>query len=102
MQTSKKPIKRDMASIPDSPVAFIIKSEARKQHHRIREVKMKIKGGAVSNTQDGKVVLFLMVAEALMIIAIVPGPAVLGMANGMNAKLVRSASLSQEEDGWRG
>ena len=93
---------REMASTPDSPIAFIIKSEARKQHQRMRAVERKIKGGAVSNTQDGKVVLFLMVAEALMIIAIVPGPAVLGMANGTNAKLVRAASLSRGEDAWWG
>jgi len=91
-----------MASTPDSPIAFIIKSEVRKQPQRIREVKRKINGGAVNNTQDGKVVLCLIVEEALMIIAIVPGPAVLGMANGMNAKLVSSASLSQDEDDWRG
>jgi hypothetical protein len=94
MQTSKKPIKREIASMPDSPVAFIIKSEAYKQHHSIKAVKRKINGGAVNNTQGGKDVLFLMLAEALMIIAIVPGPAVLGMAKGMNAKLVRFAALS--------
>ncbi|MCY1409025.1 hypothetical protein D9M71_243620 [compost metagenome] len=91
-----------MASIPDSPTALIIKSEARKQPKSIREVERKINGGAAINTQDGKIVLCLMVAEALMIIAIVPGPAVPGMASGMNAKLVRPVSLSREGDGWRG
>jgi hypothetical protein len=60
----------------------MIKSDARKQPQSVNAVTRKIKGGAVSSTHCGKVVLFLMVAEALMIIAIVPGPAVLGMARG--------------------
>lgn len=88
--------------MPDSPVAFIIKSEASKQHQSVNETERKISGGAVNNTQGGKTVLFLMVAAALMIIAIVPGPAVLGMANGMNAKLVRSTAPSPDEDVSRG
>jgi len=61
-----------------------------KHNQRIRAVKRKISGGAVTNTQAGKDVLCLIVAEALMIIAIVPGPAVLGMASGMKAKLAVS------------
>ncbi|MNJ68378.1 hypothetical protein D3C77_646210 [compost metagenome] len=93
---------RDTASIPDGPVTFMIRSEARKQLQSISAVERKINGGAISITHDGKVVLCLMVAEALMISAIVPGPAVLGMANGTNAKLARSASPLPEVDGWIG
>jgi hypothetical protein len=99
MHTSKKPIKRDIASMPDSPVTRMTIPEPLKHNQRIRDVNRKISGGAVNNTQAGNNVLCLIVAAELIIIAIVPGPAVLGMASGMKAKLVFYCVALLEEEG---
>lgn len=54
-------------------------------------------GGATVITQCGNVDPSRTVEAELMIIAIVPGPAVLGMANGTNAMLALG-SLSSSSD----
>lgn len=86
MHTRRKPISRDMASMPDCPIILMIIPEPSRHTQRIRAVIRKINGGATNKTQAGNNVLCLIVAAELMIIAMVPGPAVLGMASGMNAK----------------
>ncbi|GLZ86332.1 hypothetical protein Pres01_23830 [Metapseudomonas resinovorans] len=102
MHTSRNPIIREMASMPDGPVILMIRSEARKLPQSISAVERKINGGAVIIIQGGKLVLCLRVAEALMISAMVPGPVVLGMASGMNAKLARFASPLRDAEGGAG
>lgn len=102
IQISKKPMSREITSIPDLPNAFMINPEVSKQIQRIRETERKISGGATHNTHVANTVLFFMVADALMIMAIVPGPAVLGMASGMKAKLVRSPASVSIADSGRG
>ncbi|MNY48450.1 hypothetical protein D3C86_1837870 [compost metagenome] len=80
----------------------MINPELRRQIQRIIAVNKKINGGAVNSTQAGNNVLCLMVAEELIIIAMVPGPAVLGMASGMKAKLACSFGLLTAAEAWTG
>lgn len=57
----------------------------------------KISGGATSRTQSAKVELWRTVDAELMIIAIVPGPAVLGIAKGTKAIFALGSSSSSSD-----
>ena len=54
MQTSRKPISREMASMPPLPTRRIIAPELRRQAHRITPNSKKMIGGAASTTHSGK------------------------------------------------
>ncbi|MNN76900.1 hypothetical protein D3C81_1933180 [compost metagenome] len=75
----------------------MIAPELRKHPHKMTPIMAKISGGATMTTHAEKVVPSRTVDAELIIIAIVPGPAVLGMASGTNAILAEgSDSISSD------
>lgn len=82
---------------PPLPTQRIIAPELRNDPQTIMAISAKMIGGATVITQCGNVDPSRTVEAELMIIAIVPGPAVLGMANGTNAMLALG-SLSSSSD----
>ncbi|MOA05488.1 hypothetical protein D3C78_1250890 [compost metagenome] len=92
MQTSRKPIKREIASMPPLPTQRMIAPELRKLPHRMTPISAKMSGGATITTHSENVEPSRTVEAELMIIAIVPGPAVLGIAKGTNAILAEGSS----------
>ncbi len=97
MQTSRKPIRREIASMPPFPTRRMIAPELRRQLHKITPTSAKIIGGATRTTHSGKLTPCFTVEAELMIIAMVPGPAVLGIASGTKAILAVGSSCSSSD-----
>src|SRR5690606_30641144 len=79
------------------PTQRIIAPELRNDPHTIMPIRAKMIGGATVTTQSGKVEPSRTVEAELIIIAIVPGPAVLGIANGTKA-ILALGSVSSSSD----
>ena len=74
--------------MPLFPTKRMMAPELSRQPHRITATVRKMATGATASTQGSKPSVFALTLDAeLMIIAMVPGPAVLGMANGTKAML---------------
>ncbi|BAK13741.1 hypothetical protein PAJ_3662 [Pantoea ananatis AJ13355] len=94
MQTSKKPIRREIASMPPLPTRRMIAPELRREIHKITLTTRNVSTGATFSTQAGKSTPLRTVEAEEMIIAIVPGPAVLGIASGTKAMFTGSCAVS--------
>ncbi|MNL57175.1 hypothetical protein D3C87_1807180 [compost metagenome] len=70
----------------------MIAPELRKLPHKMTPISAKMSGGATITTHSENVEPSRTVEAELMIIAIVPGPAVLGIAKGTNAILAEGSS----------
>jgi hypothetical protein len=93
----KKTHQLEIASIPPVPTSRIMVPELRRLNQRIRPTSRKMSGGATRIIQGAYSApcRAVDVEAELIIMAIVPGPAVEGIANGTKAIPVSAVSASE-------